>query len=97
MKKNCKKACEYCGARNTILGSFTRVLNSFELLFRNLYFNMNSLEKSINNDSQLLQLAETQTKEFGVPLILTDVRKNTFEIIAGGHADYVKPGNILTK
>ena len=90
MKKNCKKACEYCGARNTILGTFTRVLNSFELL-------LNSLGKSINNDSQLLQLAETQTKEFGVPLILTDVRKNTFEIIAGGHADYVKPGNILTK
>ena len=54
MKKNCKKACEYCGARNTILGSFTRVLNSFELLFRNLYFNINSLGKSIHNDSQLL-------------------------------------------
>ena len=93
MKKNCKKACEYCGARNTILGSFSRVLNSYVLLFRNT----NSLGKSINNDFQLLQLAETQTKEFGVPLILTDVRKNTFEIIAGGHADYVKPGNILTK
>ena len=95
MKKNCKKACEYCGARNTILGRFTRVLNSFELQFRN--FNVNSLGKPINNDSQLLQLAETQTKEFGVPLILTDVRKNTFEIIAGGHVDYVKRGNILTK